>query len=154
MILLQQCLRISENVMKNMEFENESEKSSFILYFQVKSSALICDGNGRKFCEIFECVQNQWTRISNETKNSFKNDHFKTNISVEEKCQEFYQNITEKLECCKDSQFVVNDEKMRVNMVLKFKDYPKKSNKMLFFNHNQNPITIMIRTLAWSLNIK
>ena len=113
--------------MKNMEFENESEKSSFILFFQVKSSALICDGNGRKFCEIFECIQNQWTRISNETKNSFKNYHFKTNISVQEKCQEFYQNIIEKLEYCKDSQFVVNDEKMRVNMVLKFKDYPKNS---------------------------
>ena len=115
--------------MKNMEFENESEKSSFVLFFQVKSSALICDSKDRKFCEIFECVQNQWTRISNEAKNSYKNDHFKTIISIEEKCQEFYQNIIEKLEYCKDSQFIAEDENVKVNMVLKFKDFLKSQNK-------------------------
>ena len=78
--------------------------SSFILFFQVKSGRLICDGKNRTFSNIFDCIKTQWSKIAENTKVNYKNEQFDLSVSTETKCQEFYQSLMKNLKFDSQSQ--------------------------------------------------
>ena len=86
----------------------ELPEDSFVYFFKVQCGQLICDGKNRIFSNIFECILSQWTKISKETKTTYKiTNHLKSNsnlLSVEEKCEEFYQIFKQKLDGAKKPQ--------------------------------------------------
>ena len=88
-----------------MESQNELKTSDFILFFQVKSGRLICDGKNRTFSNVYQSIQNQWEKISEKTRNSYKNQQFMiSDISKGRKCEDFYQLILENLKFYCQSQ--------------------------------------------------